>query len=291
MLAHATEVGLMARADFEQFVSSLAAGFGGTGWQSAYYDDMDWAIEALVSSSALVSNATLRSVLVAAAQELDQVVSGARDQSCCGARPGGYWWDVARTQKACASNMGTARAFCSLARLTHNATLLAQAADAFAFWNASFVKPSGQALDHVDRNGTMHWDVWTYNQGMLIGAAACLNTAEHASVARSALGFMLAQETTGGVLHEGRPCKDSDFDCLEFAGIALRFVGRFADPRVAPLVAVNAQSVVNFTNSEWGLPDQWVGPALPAGTAYSLSAQTSGLAALIVQLELTHCSR
>jgi hypothetical protein len=71
----------------------------------------------------------------------------------------------------------------------------------------------------------------------------------------------------------------------------LRFLSRFSDSRVAPLVAVNAQSVLNFTNLELGFSDHWAGPALPVGTTYSLSAQTSGMAAIVAQLELSQCTQ
>ncbi len=291
MMAHATQRGLMRRDDFEQFLVALAVSYNTQGWASAFYDDMDWAVEAVVVAASVVRSPALREALTGTAVWLAAQVEGAKDKTCCGSVPGGYWWDAAQSQKACASNMGTAKALCTLARATGNSTLMREAHDAFVFWNETYVLASGQSLDHILVSGKENWDVWTYNQGMTIGAAACLDTEAGLSVARRALSFLLSNETEhdGLVLREHSPCWAQDQDCMEFKGISLRFVSLLRDTRVAPLAAANAATVARNTNAELGLPTHWSGPPAAVGSTYYISSQTSALSALIVQHQVLGC--
>jgi hypothetical protein len=165
LLADATEVGVMTVEDLESFVSQLVLQFDGSGWQSNYFDDMDWAIEALVKTAAQVRSASLQATLLNRAVRLSLVVEKAWDTTCCGETPGGYWWSVDMKYKACASNMGTATALCRLARANNNATLLHLAQEAFSFWTQKFVATSGQAMDGITNLGNESWNVYTYNQG------------------------------------------------------------------------------------------------------------------------------
>jgi len=101
--------------------------------------------------------------------------ASALDSTCCGKAKGGYWWDAAHSYKACASNAGTSLAFCRLYLVSNDTRWLNSSMEAFNFWQLNFVAPSGQVCDGVHANdGNLRWDVYSYNQGMMLGAAACL---------------------------------------------------------------------------------------------------------------------
>lgn len=282
---------------FMRNVSAFYAQQGG--WTTEFYDDGNWAVEALVrvASSLPAEEKDLRDQLLQSAEAVANYTAAAWDTTCCGAKPGGYWWNVAHTYKATASNAGTAVAMCKLHWATGNRRWLEEAKKAFTFWNDNYVnKTTGQVCDGVDaKTGTWHWDVYSYNQGMMLGAAACLykvtKDQSYLNGVENIVKFVLRNETnpSTGVLFEhadGSPCKSNDRDCLEFLGITFRFLldyyVQMEDDAVLKVLESSIHSLLAFT-SDGGttFPLSWTGPKLPPGTVTDLPSQTSGLSALL----------
>ena len=121
----------------------------GSGWKVDYYDDMNWAVLALL---------TAHDADIDGAQGyLDQArtvfgyVSAAWDDSVCG---GGVWWDKQHTQKATASNAGSALSAALLFSATGNRRYLDFGEKVYTFWNATMTDPqTGAVTDHYITNG------------------------------------------------------------------------------------------------------------------------------------------
>lgn len=92
-------MGVFAEAKLTSFLQDLVSVYDNNGWTSQYYDDMDWAIEALVNSAKQTTNTSLSALLLNRAESLQEIVQGAHDTDCCGSSPGGYWWSQAKTYK------------------------------------------------------------------------------------------------------------------------------------------------------------------------------------------------
>ena len=63
LVADAYSLHLVEEKFFEDFVSAFYETFMEQGWGSGYYDDEDWAIEALVKTKALLKNQTIADTL------------------------------------------------------------------------------------------------------------------------------------------------------------------------------------------------------------------------------------
>lgn len=325
LLSDARGVGVLDIDHHEAFVASFSQTMSNQGWMSVFFDDMDWAIEALLKTSTLVSNKTLSLELQQVSQLLGKIVQSAWDTTCCGKTPGGFWWDQKKSYKACASNMGTSVAMCSLYEHTNNTQWLLSSWQAFHFWATNFFNSSsGQVADGiVAQSGQVHWDVYTYNQGMTLGSAACLlrhanqlNFSSFSSffssssfsslqfiqfVSSRVLSFVATDETNGAsILHEHSPCGADDTDCAEFKGITARFMTHYGQQvrpaqnnetmLVKKIVGNSVGSIVAGTRNltSYRLPDHWTTQSNNEGDVYSLSSQTSALAAIVAYLE-TYC--
>jgi predicted alpha-1,6-mannanase (GH76 family) len=67
----------------DDLLNAFVASYDAQGWLSHYYDDMDWAVEALARANGIASEST-RPKLQAAATTLGLLISNARDDTCCG---------------------------------------------------------------------------------------------------------------------------------------------------------------------------------------------------------------
>lgn len=122
----------------------------GTGWSVDYYDDMNWAVLALLAAhDARLDGAQDYLNL---ARKVFGLVSAAWDDSVCG---GGVWWDKMHTQKATASNAGPALSAALLFKATSNTTYLEWGQRVYLFWNATMTDPqTGAVTDHYNAGGT-----------------------------------------------------------------------------------------------------------------------------------------
>lgn len=290
-LARALELGV-APSGAAAFLESFVEWWAERGWFSAYFDDMDWAIEALVRTSNVLTDGAAKNKTADALKLLAALVESAWDDTCCGATPGGYWWDAKHSYKACASNAGTAMALCEYHMATGDARALQGALLGWGYWHEHMLNnETFQCADGIGPNGNTSWNIWTYNQGMMIGASTCLYAAtgrpDFLTLASNILHKFVAQRETsaGGVLVEQQPCKYDDLDCLEFCGITFRFIARYLHVRkddvAAAVLKASVNSILRFTTDGTRYPNTWTGPALPAGEALSLSSQTSALIAIL----------
>jgi predicted alpha-1,6-mannanase (GH76 family) len=253
------------------------------GWRRDDLDDESWMALALLRWSDLAGDAGAR----ARAGALLDDIAQAWDETCCGARPGGIWWDRAHTQKATASNAGPVIAAVRLYERTGDPSRLALAQKVFAYWAAEMVDPAtGQVADHLEPSGRKVWWRFTYNEGTMIGAALALYRATkepgYLDVARKIAGFMRVHETEasarGAILSDGTSCAG---DCEQFKGIAQRYLAELA--RVDPgggwgeLLRADADAVWELARDEatdtFGV--DWAGPFRGASIATQSSASTT----------------
>jgi predicted alpha-1,6-mannanase (GH76 family) len=186
--------------------------------------------------------------------------------------------DRSHDYKATASNFGASVALCQLSKVdSGNLQWRKWAEVVFKFWLQNMVRPSGQVCDGIESDGKLHCDLQTnlysYNQGMGLGAAACLN---HSLT--SVLHFVRVNETKNNVLieHLGTPCTLNDSDCLSFLGITFRFLLAYGGAN--DVLEASALSIVKFANAD-GFPNNWTGPE-PEGVL-TLTSQTSALSAIV----------
>jgi predicted alpha-1,6-mannanase (GH76 family) len=254
------------------------------GWTRDFFDDENWMALALLRHADLSGDAAAR----ARAEALLADIESAWDDTCCGAHPGGVWWNRAHTQKATASNAGAVITAARVYERGGDPRHLAFARKAFAYWLSEMVDPStGQVADHVEPDGSKVWWRFTYNEGAMIGAALALyrvtGEATYLDAARRVGSFVLAHETVttsyGGALSDGPRC---DGDCEQFKGIAQRYLAGLAaaDPQ-GPwrgLVGADADAIWNVARdpatTTFGV--DWAGRP----TAATVATQSSATMAL-----------
>jgi predicted alpha-1,6-mannanase (GH76 family) len=228
-----------------------------------------------------------------AAWLVDDIAANASDGSCCGAQPGGLWWDRAHTQKATASNAVPSIAAARLFERTGEQRWLDFARSTYAFWREHMVDAgSFQVADHVRPSGEKVWWGFTYDGGAMIGAALALHAATgeagYLADARRFAAFVLERETrptpVGAVLFDGASCSG---DCDQFKGITHRYLAALAEvdagvPGLVPLLRADAEAVWTIARDpaagifgvDWGAP---------SGAGTSVSAQSS--AAMVLNIE------
>ncbi len=272
-------------ARFAGWIEALYLAQDARGWSRDYYDDETWMTLALITAYDLEGDARY----LAQARSLFSDVRAAWDTTCCSAHPGGIWWDRAHTQKATASNAGPVIAGVLLAARTGDATDLAFAKQVYAYWLANMVDPTTHAvIDHVTSAGALVRYRFTYNEGLVIGAAVALaqatGEASYLADAHAVASYMLAHETeptaAGPVLFDGASCGG---DCQQFKGIAYRYLQALylADPTHAEYAAVldaSAQAIWDHARGSDGLfATDWAGPG---ATTASIDADSSATMAL-----------
>src|SRR3954468_18833548 len=162
------------RQQYYGFIESFYLGQDERGWFAGYYDDECWMTMALLRACDLTGNVKYLN----RAKTLYADIQTAWDTSCCGSVKGGMWWDKAHTQKATASNAGAALAGARLYRRTADVSYLDFAQQVYSWWYSNMVNSATfQVGDHIDPDGTKVWWKFTYNEGLMIGAAVELNEA------------------------------------------------------------------------------------------------------------------
>ena len=217
-------------AQYSGLIESLYLGQNQRGWTNGYYDDECWMGAALTRAYDLTGDAKYLNQAVA----LYDDIMGGWDTSCCGAAPGGLWWDKAHTQKATAANGGAALLGSRLFLRTGNSTYLKFAEQVFNYWFSNMVNSvSFQVCDHIGTDGTQVWWRFTYNEGLMIGAALALYDAAADSdfllKADQIAAYMSVNEVTptfyGPVLYDGSNTGCGG-DCHEFKAPAYRYLAQ-----------------------------------------------------------------
>ncbi len=158
------------------YQSAVAPPLGPGG--ATYYDDNAWSGLDLIHAYLATKNATY---LTVAQNEFNYAVSG-WDQSTTDGCPGGVFWeDVAGSQRNATANGANAELGAELSLLTNNATDLSWATRMYQWAVGCLGTSSGLYNDHVNPNGSVNSTIWSYNQGVMVGAGVLLTKATGAT--------------------------------------------------------------------------------------------------------------
>jgi predicted alpha-1,6-mannanase (GH76 family) len=258
-------------AHFAGWIEGLYNDQNARGWSRDFYDDENWMTLALLRAYDLEGDARY----LDEAKTLYADIEAAWDTTCCGAHPGGIWWDRPHTQKATASNAGPVISGVRLAARTGDAHYLAFAEQVYDYWLANMIDPTTHAVtDHITPSGQLYHYKFTYNEGLVIGAAVALyeatNDSKYLDDAHGVAGYMLAHETVstpdGTVLFDGTNTSCGN-DCSQFKGIGYRYLQTLyeADPSHAEYAAVldaSAHAIWDLARGGGDLfATDWAGPA------------------------------
>jgi len=274
---------------YRGWIETMYVSQNARGWSSDYYDDENWMALALIRAYDLTGTAKY----LDRAEQLFADIEAAWDTTCCSATPGGFWWDRAHTQKATASNAGPVITAVRLWKRTQDAHYLVVAKRAYAYWRANMIDPTTfQVFDHVQPGGAITKYRFTYNEGLVIGAALALHDATgdaaYITDAHAVAAYMTANETHDHVLFDGTNTQCGG-DCQQVRGIGRRFLqGRQAmEPRpdVATVLDASATALWDRARTPATLfaPD-WQGPLVAAP---SIEAQSSAVMTLELHAKAT----
>jgi hypothetical protein len=151
------------------YQSAVAPPLGPGG--ATYYDDNAWVGLDLIHAYRLTFD---QSDLALAQSEFNFIVTG-WDPSTVGVCPGGVFWeDVAGSQRNVTANGASAELGLELDQLTGNASDLAWAIRMYQWAVSCLRTTSGLYDDHVNADGSVNSTIWSYNQGVMVGAGVLL---------------------------------------------------------------------------------------------------------------------
>lgn len=270
---------------FGGLVRSFYAGQDARGWSSDFYDDENWMALALMRAF----DGTNERAYLDRAVTLFADITDAWDSTS--SRPGGIWWDRAHTQKATASNAGPVIAGARLAHRTGNAAHLAFARQAYEHWRSTMVDPATyQVFDHVNPDGAIVRWRFTYNEGLMIGAAAELYAAtgetRYLNDAHAFAAAMVRDQTrpaaAGPILFDGTNTSCTG-DCAQFKGIGYRYLSALfrMDPshrEYRPVLEGSAAALWSLARNSNGMfAIDWAGPTLPTAITGQQSSAVMSL--------------
>ena len=151
------------------YQSAVAPPLGPGG--ATYYDDNGWVGLDLIHAYLLTSN---RNYLSSAQSELNFIMSGWDTNTTDGCPGGVFWEDVAGSQRNTTANGAGAELALELDRLTGNTSDLTWAKSAYQWTVTCLRTTSGLYNDHVNTNGSINTAIWSYNQGVMLGAGVLL---------------------------------------------------------------------------------------------------------------------
>jgi Glycosyl hydrolase family 76 len=167
--ADPSEVSPTGAAQPPAYQSAVAPPLGPGG--ATYYDDNGWVGLNLIHAYLLTSN---RTDLTLAQNQLNFITSGWDTNSTDGCPGGIFWEDVAGSQRNTTANGAGAALALELDRLTGNTSDLAWATKMYQWVVSCLGTASGLYNDHVNPNGTVNTAIWSYNQGVMVGAGVLL---------------------------------------------------------------------------------------------------------------------
>lgn len=189
-------------------------------------DDSEWWALAWIDAYDLTGNHTYLNEAVTITNYATQYW----DPSSCG---GGVWWSTAKTYKNAITNALYVRLTAALHnRLPGDTLWLGRARTAWNwFANSGMINSSGLVNDGLTSScGNNGGTVWTYNQGMAIGAAvemwrATGNSVTLSTAQRMANGALSSSLVSNGVLTEScDPSEACDDNQKQFKGIFERYL-------------------------------------------------------------------
>ena len=236
----------------------------------------------------------------------DDIMS-AWDSTCCGVFPGGIWWDRDHSSKATASNAGPALAGAMLYERTGQTKYRNFAQKVFDFWYTNMVDVrgrtyqvsdsicSGNILSSCGGNGSLNLSPFTYNEGLMIGAAVELSVilgSDYLTKAHNIAGFILRKEVhstpLGDVLVDFTDdCRSQGNGCSNwpgFKGVGDRYLMRLYQTDTSKSQYLNI--LKSSADAVWNLARNgpltlfavnWAGPPEPA---VQVLQETSAITAL-----------
>ena len=259
------------------------------GWLDGFYDDENWITLALLHAYKVTGDA----MYLAQAKVVFADIMNAWDTTCCGAHPGGLWWEKPTTNKVTAINAGAVISASRLYVATQASSYLAFARQVYDYWSTYMVDPTtGHVDDGIDNAGTINttWS-FTYNEGLFIGAVVELargtGDSSHMPLAHQVAGYMMSGEieTTsfGTILSDGKCSGDGNM----FKGIGARYLRELyaADPshteyRDFLQRSADAAWTLARDPSSGNISCDWAGPYDPTtGVVGSLGSAAIGIAA------------
>jgi hypothetical protein len=150
---------------------------------ASYYDDNEWVGIELARMYELNHDAT---ALTGAEQIMQFVMAGWQATGAEGQTlpcPGGVPFSNAKnnTQRNTITDGPAAELGVQLYRITHEARYLQFAEMAYAWVRECLLEPSGMYADHIELDGTINHSLWSYTQGVMIGAGTLLYQVTHES--------------------------------------------------------------------------------------------------------------
>lgn len=142
----------------------------------SYYDDNEWVGIELARMYELDHDPT---ALVGAEQIMQFVMAGWQTTNSEGQLlpcPGGVPFSNAKnnTQRNTVTDGPAAELGVQLYRLTHEVRYLQFAEMAYAWVRQCLLEPSGLYADHIELDGAVNHSLWSYTQGVMMGAGALL---------------------------------------------------------------------------------------------------------------------
>jgi mannose/cellobiose epimerase-like protein (N-acyl-D-glucosamine 2-epimerase family) len=140
-----------------------------------YYDDNAWVALALLQEHRLRGGDEL---VVLAQRIFEWIVTGWSEEPRW-SHPGGIRWKEPasnRSRNTC-SNGPTAEVAAVLYQLTGDRQLLEWAQRIYEWVSTTLRRDDLLYADRIDPDGTIHQDVWSYNQGTMLGAGVLLHQA------------------------------------------------------------------------------------------------------------------
>jgi hypothetical protein len=202
--ADTTEVSPSGSPQPAAYESAVAAPLGPGG--ATYYDDNAWVGLNLVHEYELTSNA---SDLALAQNEFNFDVTG-WDTSTTDGCPGGVFWeDTAGSQRNATANGANAELGLELDELTGNNSDLVWATRMYQ-WAVTCLRTAGGLYDdHVNADGSVNTTIWSYNQGVMVGAGVLLykltGTSSYLTQAQQTASASVLYFGTGSVLSNQGP--------------------------------------------------------------------------------------
>jgi predicted alpha-1,6-mannanase (GH76 family) len=255
-----------------------------------YYDDEGWWAAAWLEAYA----ATGEKRYLECAESLFADMRGGWSDDC----GGGIYWKKNGSYKAAIANSLYIYVAAGLFQATKTDAYRVEATRSWSWFKRSgLLGGDGLVCDGLGRDCTPAYELWTYNQGMMIGAAVLLhrsdvlteNTGERLiGTAMNTANAAIDQLTylSGILREEGEP--DLNRDRVQFKGILMRFLADLwtetHDPGIASFVRANADSLwANARQTGSNLVGaSWQGPFDRADAGRQGSALDAQVAAAIV---------
>ncbi len=199
---------------------------------------------------------------------------------------GGIFWNDQRTIRNAVSNAPVAELAVYLYRETGKATYLTWAERIFRWEVAHLVdQRTGEVYENIDAHGQVSRQMWTYNQGTLVGAAVLLYDAT-----RKPPYLVQARQTAAYALHAGVRADGALVPPAEFNGVLaddLQLL--YQQTRASAIrraIATNASIAWTRARSSRNLfASDWQGPP-PATSGLPLLTQTGAVRLLAVNAAL-----